>query len=165
MNFADMILTLVKAMAGKLEGSPLAEDAVNDVHEVEAVIAKHEGAKEAELVAWAMSRFHPAAMNAPAPRCQTRIIIDASRSWNSVIAKPAIAPTAMPTAMATGPGRTSAAWRSINAVAKSSGTLVKASVEGSKWALPLSIVRLARRSTRRSRSRTPTSSPSSRCRR
>ena len=69
-SIVDLLVPALKEVASSLEGSPLAGALLDDVKNVEAIVARHETAKEAEIVAWVVSRLHPeapAAAAAPEP--------------------------------------------------------------------------------------------------
>jgi hypothetical protein len=58
-NLIDILLPVVRKVADNLAGSPLADAALADVREIEAVAARHVTALESELTAWLTARLHP----------------------------------------------------------------------------------------------------------
>jgi len=55
----EEILTLLRESAKVVADSPVAEQALQDVKNVEEIAAKHAKAAEAEVVHWLVSRLHP----------------------------------------------------------------------------------------------------------
>ena len=60
----EEILALLREAATTLAGSPVAEQAANDVREVEAIAAKHAAAYAEDVKTWLINRLHP--VEAPA---------------------------------------------------------------------------------------------------
>jgi hypothetical protein len=66
-NLIDLLLPTIRKVADNLAGSSLAEEALADVRNVEAIAARHATALESELTAWLTARLHPQAPAEPAP--------------------------------------------------------------------------------------------------
>lgn len=60
------LVPVLRQVADSLAGTPAGDDAETDLRSLEAVIARHVGAAEAEVMSWLAGRLHPQTVQPPA---------------------------------------------------------------------------------------------------